>query len=286
MFLLDDLLLAPGKAALFLFEELARKAREDWLDDDAVKQELQEIYALLDAGGISTQEFENRESYLLTRLEQIANARSPGIGAGENEAVAIQPPVEIIEPPPSHPEPQVSIVTVVRRLLESVRPIVEPALPVVSPVEEHDRAEREAARDRENLEQVMRWREEKRAVQPPPRVMAQLPPADPSPPPGPSPHAAAAFERQSVPITGSLTMSQVIDSAVRGLSMLKLKVSTVCSVVRDEAGWRVTAELVERRSVPDTSDLLGVYELRLDELGNILRYERTRMRRRFDIGRS
>jgi hypothetical protein len=84
----------------------------------------------------------------------------------------------------------------------------------------------------------------------------------------------------------SLTMSQVIDCTVRGLSLLKLKVSTVSSVSREENGWRVTAELVERRSVPDTSDLLGVYELHLDEAGNILSYERTRIRRRSDLGRS
>ena len=87
MFLLDDLLLAPGKAALFLFEELARKAREDCLDDDAVKQELQEIYALVDSGGISTQEFENRENRLLARIEQIAEAKSPGTRSGLDNLV-------------------------------------------------------------------------------------------------------------------------------------------------------------------------------------------------------
>jgi gas vesicle protein GvpO len=80
-------------------------------------------------------------------------------------------------------------------------------------------------------------------------------------------------------------MSQVIDCVFRGLAMLKMKVSSVTSVGRDEAGWRVTAEVLERRSVPDTGDLLGVYELRLDEQGSILRYERTRIRRRSDLGR-
>src|ERR671925_165136 len=76
MFLLDDLLLTPGKAALFLFQELARKANEDWLNDDAIKQELQELYALLDAGKMSGPEFETRETRLLQRLEQIATAKS------------------------------------------------------------------------------------------------------------------------------------------------------------------------------------------------------------------
>jgi hypothetical protein len=92
-------------------------------------------------------------------------------------------------------------------------------------------------------------------------------------------------ERQPVPVTGTMSISQVIDSAMRGLSVLRMKVSALTSVARDEEGWRVTAELVERRGVPDTSDLLGIYELRLDEAGNIMRYERTRMRRRCDLSR-
>jgi len=82
-----------------------------------------------------------------------------------------------------------------------------------------------------------------------------------------------------------LPMNVVIESALRALSMLKLKVSSVISVARVEDGWRVAAELVERAGVPDTSDVLGIYELRLDSAANVLAYERTRMRRRCDLGR-
>jgi hypothetical protein len=95
----------------------------------------------------------------------------------------------------------------------------------------------------------------------------------------------ASFDRQAVPVVGQMTMSQVIDSVFRSLAAMKLKVSSVTSVSRDESGWRVTAEVVERRAVPDSGDLLGVYDLRLDDAGGILRYERTRMRRRSDLGR-
>ncbi len=80
-------------------------------------------------------------------------------------------------------------------------------------------------------------------------------------------------------------MVQVIQSTMSALSMLRLKVSSVTSIARGEGGWRVTAEVLERRSVPDTSDLLGVYEFQLDDAGNVLRYERTHMRRRCDLGR-
>lgn len=82
-----------------------------------------------------------------------------------------------------------------------------------------------------------------------------------------------------------LPMNVVIDSALRALSILKLKVSSVISVARVEEGWRVAVELVERAGVPDTSDVLGVYELRMDSAGNVLAYERTRMRRRCDLSR-
>ena len=75
MFLIDDVLLAPGKAAYLLFQELARKAQEEWLDDDVIKRELQELYGMLEAGGISEKEFEARECRLLERLEQIARIK-------------------------------------------------------------------------------------------------------------------------------------------------------------------------------------------------------------------
>src|SRR4051812_2617407 len=58
MFLIDDLLTAPGKAVMFVFQEMVRKAQEELLDDDSVKKELQEIYNLLSSGKISEAEFE------------------------------------------------------------------------------------------------------------------------------------------------------------------------------------------------------------------------------------
>jgi hypothetical protein len=158
----------------------------------------------------------------------------------------------------------------------------------------------EQLRDEENLRRVMEWRRSKiesaapapEPVAAPPRTFipaaietpiaeARVPLPDPAPPVPVAPPPRAIIPAIAPP----LGIPQVIDSTIRGLAMLKLKVSTVTSVSREDSGWRVVAELVERRSVPDTSDLLGVYELRLDETGTILRYERTRMRRRADLMR-
>src|SRR5215213_5045969 len=83
MLLLDDLLFSPGKGALAIFQQIAKKAAEEFLDDGPVKKELQEIYALLEAGNLSEEEFENREQLLLQRLEHIARLRLPAASDSE-----------------------------------------------------------------------------------------------------------------------------------------------------------------------------------------------------------
>src|SRR5262249_4803625 len=127
----------------------------------------------------------------------------------------------------------------------------------------------------------------------PPIVVASPPPVAAAPPPAPPlapapvlPAAATPLAdgpplagRAPVPVVGRMTISQVIDATMRALAVLKLRVSTIAAVTRSDEGWRVTAELVERRSVPDSGDYLGMYELSFDEAGNLLHYERTRMRR-------
>lgn len=85
MFLIDDLLLAPGKAALFLFESLANKAKEELLDEEPFKQELQEIYRLLECGQLTDEEFAERESHLLEALEQISRVKAELMGMAEGE---------------------------------------------------------------------------------------------------------------------------------------------------------------------------------------------------------
>src|SRR6266704_7075608 len=89
MFLIDDLIIAPEKAVFFLFESLAKKAREEWLDEAPIRQELQEIYMLLETGKISDKEFEARECLLVERLEQIARFKSEAAGMTEGEVVDV-----------------------------------------------------------------------------------------------------------------------------------------------------------------------------------------------------
>ena len=78
--------------------------------------------------------------------------------------------------------------------------------------------------------------------------------------------------------------TEAIDRAKQTLlDVTNRPLSGVTAVTRTEAGWRVNLELIERKAVPDTQDVLGVYEVDLDEAGQVTGYTRMRVRRRTDI---
>ena len=58
----------------------------------------------------------------------------------------------------------------------------------------------------------------------------------------------------------------------------------VTAVVPDDEGWYVSVELLELARVPDTSDILGCYEVTLDRSGEPLSYRRTRRYARTEVG--
>ena len=64
--------------------------------------------------------------------------------------------------------------------------------------------------------------------------------------------------------------------------LLDKKAESVISVTKEENEWKVLVEVLERRAVPDSQDLLGRYELRMDENKELLGYERVVLRRRID----
>lgn len=51
---------------------------------------------------------------------------------------------------------------------------------------------------------------------------------------------------------------------------------------RDGDGWRVTVEMVELHRIPEAQDVIGVYEVRLNDDGELLEWRRTGLRRRDD----
>jgi Gas vesicle synthesis protein GvpO/Gas vesicle protein G len=333
MFLLDDVLLAPGKAAFVLFQELARKAQDEWLNDDIVKQELQQLYEMLEGGRISERDFEEKECRLLERLEQIARIKFQDKWGPETAVIdavaepAAPPPADLPALPPASPQadcswPAVALSPPPESAASppadlswpavALSPPPEPAVPV-TPVFVAQPPAVEALAPPPEPPPVF--------APPPPQSQVLMPPQTPPPMPhppvwqppvappvwsspmGPPPMPSSAWPMPPPPSppmpppawspppmpmpapATAMAMGQIVDCAVRALSMLKMRMSSVTSVVPEESGWRVSIELVERRGIPDTSDLLGLYEVRVDAAGNVLRYERTQMRRRGDFPR-
>ena len=72
MFLLDDILLAPIKGVLWIFEEIVNAAEEDLAaESDRIKDRLREMYMQLETGQITEAAFDAEESLLLDRLDEL-----------------------------------------------------------------------------------------------------------------------------------------------------------------------------------------------------------------------
>jgi len=79
--------------------------------------------------------------------------------------------------------------------------------------------------------------------------------------------------------------SEVAEEAQKELAKLtKLEPSGIKGVFRDEEGWHITVEMIEKKSIPDAMDLLALYEVILDDEGNVLKFERGVLRKRSDTG--
>lgn len=59
-----------------------------------------------------------------------------------------------------------------------------------------------------------------------------------------------------------------------------LKPVTVSGTFRDEQGWHVFLDMLEMPRIPSATDVLGAYEVLLDEHGDMLRFQRKRTRLR------
>lgn len=54
------------------------------------------------------------------------------------------------------------------------------------------------------------------------------------------------------------------------------KVEGLSGIHRNDDGWVVSAEVLELRRVPETSDVLATYEVTLDDDGSLTGYRRAR----------
>ena len=91
---------------------------------------------------------------------------------------------------------------------------------------------------------------------------------------------AAPRKRASAPRAAAkpkMTAARVASEAARQLMELTGKQSEgVTSLERTDEGWKIQVEVVELRRIPETTDVLAVYELEVDDQGSLEGYHRVR----------
>lgn len=83
-----------------------------------------------------------------------------------------------------------------------------------------------------------------------------------------------------------LNMPQVLAHVKKEIvELTSLPFNTIVGVSLDEEtkAPTVTVELVERKAIPDSMDLLGIYDVITDTDGNVLTFRRVGMRKRGDV---
>ncbi|MBM3142925.1 MAG: gas vesicle protein [Chloroflexi bacterium] len=78
-----------------------------------------------------------------------------------------------------------------------------------------------------------------------------------------------------------MNASEIVKKAEEHFASLgKIRADGVTGLSKTEEGWVVSLEALERKAIPDTMDILGWYQIRLDAEGNLLGFERKKLRKR------
>jgi hypothetical protein len=64
---------------------------------------------------------------------------------------------------------------------------------------------------------------------------------------------------------------------------IRKELEAIVSVEEVAGEWRVTVEVLERKAVPDSQDLLGRYEVRLNKNGELIGWTQKIIRKRCDL---
>ncbi|MCJ7507196.1 MAG: gas vesicle protein [candidate division Zixibacteria bacterium] len=80
-----------------------------------------------------------------------------------------------------------------------------------------------------------------------------------------------------------MTVPKLIDKAREQLvEATGLKLSSTVAASKDDKGWHVFVEMIEKKSIPDGMDILANYELLLNDKGELLEFNRKSLRKRID----
>ena len=78
-------------------------------------------------------------------------------------------------------------------------------------------------------------------------------------------------------------IGQLVESAKKELSHLTgLQPSSLIGVSGDGGETTIKLEMLEKKSIPDSQDVLGIYEVKLTAEGKIKEFARTKLRKRGD----
>ncbi len=76
---------------------------------------------------------------------------------------------------------------------------------------------------------------------------------------------------------GKTSAAEIVRRARQQLAELTgREAEGVLGIERDDDGWKVTVEVLELQRVPNSTDLLGCYVVRVDGDGDLLEYQRVR----------
>ena len=78
-----------------------------------------------------------------------------------------------------------------------------------------------------------------------------------------------------------MNANEIVEKARKEfVSLGKKPADGVTGLSKTQEGWSILMEALERKAIPDTMDVLGLYELRLDDEGNLLGLDRKKLRKR------
>jgi hypothetical protein len=61
------------------------------------------------------------------------------------------------------------------------------------------------------------------------------------------------------------------------------KAQGIVSISKGGENWNIQLEVLERKAIPDTQDILGIYEVKLNSALDVMEYKRVGMRHRGDM---
>jgi hypothetical protein len=78
-----------------------------------------------------------------------------------------------------------------------------------------------------------------------------------------------------------MNATEVLERARKEFVKLgKKPADSVTGLSKTSGGWSISLEALERKAIPDTMDVLGLYELCMDDEGNLLSLDRKKLRKR------